>query len=273
MGKTIETMTKQIETLKKLKCLNNKSQQETTELLSKPFNSFSSNGSIRIGRQQINIKTNHGAGNKRKPQELAGSSKKRQNTQEGDNHGSLSNQPIEDRNNNDSNVNDEGNKESNSCNDLNNQFPAGEEDDNGAVDQGSDSVAIQPALVTEEDNNNKVLDGSEAQNESMLELARWIRSFISMSQAERLEHLYRSHGSDNHLDLMTAKWSKRKHDIIKEYMKALKFEYAVTSEEAGCLAKLRCCKNRDDLVSLKTDLFKHREVSAGIEFIRTAIHH
>ncbi|KAI7849318.1 hypothetical protein BDC45DRAFT_278391 [Circinella umbellata] len=94
-----------------------------------------------------------------------------------------------------------------------------------------------------------------------------------MSQAERLEHLYRSHGSDNHLDLMTAKWSKRKHDIIKEYLKALKFEYAVTNEEAGCLAKLRCCKNREDLVSLKTDLFKHREVSAGIEFIRTAIHH
>ncbi|KAI7849317.1 hypothetical protein BDC45DRAFT_520926 [Circinella umbellata] len=76
MGKTIETITKQIETLKKLKCLNNKSQQETTEPLSKPFNSFSSNGSIRIGRQQqfntnyesikigrqqINIKTNHGA--------------------------------------------------------------------------------------------------------------------------------------------------------------------------------------------------------------------
>lgn len=72
------------------------------------------------------------------------------------------------------------------------------------------------------------------------------------------------------LDLTKQSVPRRFQLAVKFALKSLKFNYAVTKEEADILKRIRQCQSFADLRTVKTSLFAQDEVSDSVEYIRTS---
>lgn len=82
-----------------------------------------------------------------------------------------------------------------------------------------------------------------------------------------------SGGKDDQLDLMKMVLPYRKAKVVKQYLKALKFSFALTNEEAWWIARVHEARSLSDVQRIVEQSFSKNDVSWGLEYIRTAIHH